>query len=724
MFLELLRNAAILLAFCMAYTLLFRSRDRTTLKGCCLLGLMFGLASVLAILTPTALFPGVLIDSRSIFISMAGLLGGGCSALIASVIALVCRAVIGGTGAPVGYAIILTSALLGIGAHYLIRKKKIRISVFNLYLFGIVVHLNMVALLVTLPEDISGHVIQTVALPVLLIYPVGTVLIGRLLLLEDERILAENARRESEKRYRMLVENQTDLVVQVDPDGRLMFVSPSYCRTFAKTEEELLGSRFMPLVHEEDIEATRTAMKALYSPPHTAYMEQRAKTVDGWRWLAWQDTAVLDEKGAVTSIIGVGRDITQRVKAEKARAESEQRLSAILRAAPVGIGVVKDRILLSINPYVCELTGRRCEELEGQSARVLYPSEEEFLWVGEEKYRQIAKKGVGSVETRWCCRDGRVIDVLLSSTLLSAEDPSLGTTFTVMDITARKRAEKESARLMTAIEQAEEIILITDAEATIQYANSAFERVTGYRREEVLGQNPRLLQSGRHAPEFYQDLWRTLTAGKTWSGQLVNRKKDGSVYTEEATISPVMDERGNIINYVAAKRDATHELELEDQLRQAQKMEAVGQMAGGIAHDFNNLLQVISGYVELSEMSMTPDDELEAGFQEIGQAAQRGKKLVTQLLAFSRRQVIQPVNLNLNDVIGPLLEMVRNIIGEHIDLDFIAGRELGTVHADRGMMEQVLMNLCVNARDAMPENGKLTIETENVRIDGDYARTH
>ena len=196
------------------------------------------------------------------------------------------------------------------------------------------------------------------------------------------------------------------------------------------------------------------------------------------------------------------------------------------------------------------------------------------------------------------------------------------------------------------------------------------------------------------------------------------------MYTEEMTISPVTGPNGAVVNYVAAKRDATHELELEDQLRQAQKMEAVGQMAGGIAHDFNNLLQVISGYVELSEMSVQPGDALAPALRGIGTAARRGKKLISQLLAFSRQQVIQPYDLNLNDVIGPLLDMIRGIIGEHITLDFIAGRELGTVHADRGMMEQVLMNLCVNARDAMPEHGKLTIETENVLIDGDYARTH
>ncbi|MBC8206448.1 MAG: PAS domain S-box protein [Kiritimatiellaeota bacterium] len=292
------------------------------------------------------------------------------------------------------------------------------------------------------------------------------------------------------------------------------------------------------------------------------------------------------------------------------------------------------------------------------------------------------------------------------------------------DITGRKLAEEERERLTLAIEQAADIVLITDAEANIQYVNSAFEKVTGYSREEVIGQNPRILQSGEHSGRFYKKMWDTLTDGQPWSGQLINKKKDGTVYTEEATISPVMDGAGKIVNYVAAKRDATHELALEEQLRQAQKMEAVGQMAGGIAHDFNNLLQVISGYVELSEMFLKPDNEFVPAVKEIGKAAERGRGLVCQLLAFSRRQVIQPTDLNLNDVIDPLLFMMRGLIGEHIELDFVACSELGTVHADRGLIEQTLMNLCVNARDAMPDGGRLVIKTENVLIEGDYARTH
>ena len=171
-------------------------------------------------------------------------------------------------------------------------------------------------------------------------------------------------------------------------------------------------------------------------------------------------------------------------------------------------------------------------------------------------------------------------------------------------------------------------------------------------------------------------------------------------------------------------KEVTSRQQMEVQLRQSQKMEAVGQMAGGIAHDFNNLLQIIGGYTELSEAETKLESSVGSSLQQISKATSRGKTLVKQLLAFSRRQVMDPVDMNLNEAIKSLPSLIQGLIGEHIKLEIIPGHGLGTVHADRGLMEQVLVNLCVNARDAMPEGGALTIETENVLIDGEYAQTH
>jgi PAS domain S-box-containing protein len=292
------------------------------------------------------------------------------------------------------------------------------------------------------------------------------------------------------------------------------------------------------------------------------------------------------------------------------------------------------------------------------------------------------------------------------------------------ELSRRRQAEETSVRLTTVIEQAAEMVVITDREGTIQYVNPAFERVTGYSREEAIGQNPRIMKSGRQDAAFYRDLWATIASGQVWHGRVVNRTKDGSPYTEDATISPVRDESGSIVSYVAVKHDVTDELELEERYRQAQKMEAIGRLAGGVAHDFNNLLTVIQGYTAFVLDELEAGDPVLADLEEISRAADRASALTAQLLAFSRRQTLRPSLLNLNDLIDGSAKMLRRLIGEDVELHAALDAKLGQVLADPARIEQVIMNLSVNARDAMPKGGKLTFETRNVTLDEAYAELH
>ncbi|MBI4831763.1 MAG: PAS domain S-box protein, partial [Candidatus Lindowbacteria bacterium] len=265
------------------------------------------------------------------------------------------------------------------------------------------------------------------------------------------------------------------------------------------------------------------------------------------------------------------------------------------------------------------------------------------------------------------------------------------------------------------------------AEGTIQYVNPAFETVTGYTREGVIGQNPRLLKSGEQDEVFYQKLWETITSGKTWEGRFVNKKKDGARYTEDATISPVHGNDGAITNYVAVKRDMTEHLRLHDekeklqaQLVQAQKMESVGRLAGGVAHDFNNMLTAILGYSALELEKAQPDSSLHNSLTEIQKAAQRSADLTRQLLAFARKQTVSPEVLDLNDAVSGMLKMLRRLIGEDIDLAWMPGHDLWKVRIDPSQVDQILANLTVNARDAIAGVGKLTIDTANAVFDEPY----
>ncbi|MBI5576818.1 MAG: PAS domain S-box protein [Deltaproteobacteria bacterium] len=288
----------------------------------------------------------------------------------------------------------------------------------------------------------------------------------------------------------------------------------------------------------------------------------------------------------------------------------------------------------------------------------------------------------------------------------------------------RKRSEEALQRLAAAVEQTAEIIFITDTEGAIQYVNPAFERITGFGRQEAIGSNPRILKSGRHDEEFYRNLWETLKRGEVWTGGLINKRKDGSLYEEDAIISPVRDDAGRLMNFVAVKRDVTEERKMEEQLRQAQKIEAVGRLAGGVAHDFNNLLTAITGYSELAFARTAEGDPVHGYVKEIRDVAGRAAGLTRQLLAFSRRQILQPRIIDLNAVVRDIDRMLRRLIGEDIDLFTSLDPDLRLTKADPGQIGQVIMNLAVNARDAMPTGGKLTIETANVYIDEAYARGH
>jgi two-component system, cell cycle sensor histidine kinase and response regulator CckA len=288
----------------------------------------------------------------------------------------------------------------------------------------------------------------------------------------------------------------------------------------------------------------------------------------------------------------------------------------------------------------------------------------------------------------------------------------------------RKRAEESLARLAAAVEQTADSIVITDAAATIQYVNPAFERVSGYTRAEALGRNPRFLKSGKTDESAYREMWAALARGEVWAGHFVNRHKDGSFYEESVTISPVRDGAGEVINYIAVKQDLTQQKRLEEQLLQSQKMEAVGQLAGGVAHDFNNLLTAINGYSDLTLRRLSPEDPLRRNVEEVRKAGERAAALTRQLLAFSRKQVLQPKVISLNDVVADMDKMLRRVIGEDVELATVLDNGLGHVKADPGQVEQVVMNLCVNARDAMPRGGRLTVETQNVFLDEEYVARH
>jgi len=294
-------------------------------------------------------------------------------------------------------------------------------------------------------------------------------------------------------------------------------------------------------------------------------------------------------------------------------------------------------------------------------------------------------------------------------------------TITVHSLQQEQHNAEESLRkLSRAVEQSADRVVITDRQGVIEYVNPAFEALTGYDRNEVRGNTPRVLKSGEQGPEIYQEMWKTILAGNVYRGILVNRKKDGELYYVEESICPVRDGDGQITHLISNGRDLTDRLRLEAQLLQAQKMDAIGRLAGGVAHDFNNLLTIITSYSELALDVVPQNSPLENKIQEIRQAARRAAELTRQLLAFSRKQPQVLRVVELNTIVASISKTLPRLIGEDINFTFVPAPWVGRVRVDPVQIEQVLMNLAANARDAMPQGGHLSIATADVRLDDDY----
>ncbi|MFH1115750.1 MAG: PAS domain S-box protein [Pseudomonadota bacterium] len=516
---------------------------------------------------------------------------------------------------------------------------------------------------------------------------------------------AERERLRSEERFKEIYDRAPVMMHSIDRGAIVRNVNDKWLTTMGYERSEVLGEKITSFMTPKTKEIFERFVGRFWRDRKAQNVNYQFIRRDGAVIHVLLDAGVIEDDTWGEISVSTVRDVTELRKTESALEESRRSFTNVVESSAEGI-VVLDLAgtVLYGNRAAAGICGRERDHLPGLQLEIPQSTEDPFE-------TEIVRP---SGETR-------IVDMRASRTDWEGKQAYI---MVMRDVTDVKERAAVHQRLVTAIEQSIESVVITDERGTILYVNPAFERVSGFSKEEAVGLNPRILKSGEHDTAFYAEMWSTLSEGRVWKGHFINRRKDGSLYEEDAAISPIKDDTGRVTSYVAVKRDVTDEVLLRKQLQKAQKMESIATMAGGIAHDFNNLLTIASGYTELLLMDRT---EASPGYQElqaIAHAAQRGADLVRRILTFSRQVETFPTIIDLNEEVRHVHKLLTRTIPKMIDIELALAEDLELIKADAGQIEQTLLNLAVNAQHAMPDGGKLCIKTMNATLDADYCEAH
>jgi PAS domain S-box-containing protein len=735
----LIQNTALLLALALVYDIAsVRWRTgRSPLKQT-LVGLAVGTIGLAVMKTPWHFAPGIVFDTRSVLLCVSGLFLGAVPTMIAMAMTAALRISTGGAATLTGVCVILSSGTIGLAWRRRRRRSLAQIAWPELLGLGLVVHLVMLAWMLLLPWDRARQVLADVTLPVLTVYPLATAALGALLADRLRREQAVGLLNDSERWFRTLFDQAVVGVAQVDAvSGRFLRTNERYAQMLGYSRAELERLDFPSVTHLEDRLKDQDQMRRLLAGEvreitfDKRYLRKDGSTV----WVALAVSAMWGPGEQPTTNVTIAQDITERRRAEeRERAgqaelrESEQKFRDLFDNAEVAM--FRSRLdgseVLDVNRKFLEIVGKTREQTLGKPSAILWadPTERAIMT------RRLAADGsVSEFEFQMLNEQRGLRDCVTSLRLYPDQGILVGS---IGDITERKRAEaalaESETRLRTLVQTIPDLIWLKDPDGVYLDCNVVFERFFGARKRDIVGKTDYDFVDRELADFFREHDRKAMAAGKpSVNEEWITFADDGHRALLETIKTPMSDAAGRLVGVLGIARDITERIRsaeertrLEDQLRQLQKVEAIGRLAGGVAHDFNTLTAIVLGYGEMLLGELDAADPRRKYATEIVEAGRRSAALTRQLLAFSRKQTLQPEVIDLDALLRNFEGMLGRLLGESVELTLKPAAAPCRITADPGQIEQVVTNLAVNARDAMPLGGSLTLETAAVEFDAQH----